>query len=149
MRVTGVIVRFLSLLDVTICLLGVLMLGLAATQFRMGNRPVMVTNVAMEELPTQFVLLYGGTFDEREGRVFTLEFDRRTKTWKLGPEVQSAMEIDKIADQLSVPKRDVQVMLLLSNRGFDRAWTREKIEELRKKWGFPIVVVPNVRFPFE
>jgi len=123
MRVTGIIVRFLSLLDVALCLLGVLMLWLVATQYRVGNRPVAITALNLEGLPTKFILLYGGTHRDREGRVYTLEYGKKDD-WKLGPEVKARAQIERIAEKLPGKGKDARVMILLSNRGFDRSWTR-------------------------
>jgi len=149
MRATSVIVRFLSLLDVTLCLLAVLMILLVTAQFRVGRRPVQSTVVALEGIPTQFLLLYGGTYGDLEGRIFPLEKDP-TGTWRRGQtELKSKSEIDHLAASISSNPQEVRVMILLSDRGFDRAWPEERIHKLEREWNRPVYVVRRVHFRFE
>jgi len=148
MRVTGVIVRFLSLLDVTLCLLGILMLLFVQAQYRVGKRPVQATVVSLSELPTGFVPLYGGTYGDKEGRIFAIERDASGR-YHLGHEILVGGEIDQLAKPLESQGKRVGVLILLSDRGFDRYWTDDKIRELSRRWGREVLVARNVRFPFE
>jgi hypothetical protein len=149
MRATGVIVRFLSLLDVTLCLLAVLMVLLVTAQYRVGHRPVHVTTLGLEGIPTQFLLLYGGTYGDLEGRIFPLEKEPRG-SWRRGDkELKSKGEVDHLAQNISTNPQEVRVMILLSDRGFDRAWPEERRGKLEKEWERPVYFVRRVRFAFE
>jgi hypothetical protein len=144
MRATGVIVRFLSLLDVTLCLLAVLMVILVTAQYRVGRRPV-----SLEGTPTQFLLLYGGTYGDLEGRIFLLEKDARGSWRRSEKELKSKGEVDHLAQNISTNPQEVRVMILLSDRGFDRAWPEERRGKLEKEWERPVYFVRRVRFAFE
>lgn len=149
MRATGVIVRFLSLIDVALCLLGVLMFFHVFQAHRIGSAPVKAVLVELEAgLSIGFIPLYAGTSGDLEGQVFALELDNGQ--WKRGRRVVRRDDLEAIAKKLPEKlQSEARVLLLMSSSGFDRVWSDEKLRELEEKWGRRIVPVRHVDFPFE
>jgi len=139
MKVTGVLVRFLSLLDVTLILLGVLMVTLMHAQIRTDKGPL---DRMAEWAGIEFVCLYAGWGPEN-GRCYLLGPTREVRQ-----EVRTDTEDDikKILnDRRGQTKRSNPVVLLLfSDEGWYSAWTPERLEQIEKTWQVKVNPVYNV-----
>jgi len=139
MRATGVIVRFLSLLDVAFMLLGVLMVTLIYADFqRRTEMPEQKRGLA-EVADVGFIYLYAGWKGEQDGRCYLLSPDV-----KLGKEVRTDTP-DDIREITSARERNNQVVLLLfSEDGWYSGWDAKKLADMEKTWGLKVVPVYNV-----
>lgn len=155
MRATNVLARFASLLDVTIILLGLMMLMLSVgelTEFEATSSSP-ETNIpeqsGLSDLSRRIIeqhlhpiLLYAGFQGERKGRCYLLD-----ESFKPGREIdtESKRDIQRLVDA-NQPRRPI--ILLLSPEGaWDDDWNQETIERIEKTWGYPIIRVVNVAFP--
>lgn len=141
MRATGVITRFLSLLDVALLLLGVLMIALMHAQLRsataQGQHSNPLTQVA------DFVCVYAGWKGQDNGKCFLL-----------GPDLGIAREIrtdtpDEIKSILTTKavnsgKTNQIVLLVFSDDGWYSAWDSKKIDKIKQTWKIELVPVYNV-----
>jgi len=142
MRATGAIVRFLSLLDVALILLGMFLLMLAQAQIRSKPSKPSATVSGPGGVAIDFLYLYAGTHGEERGRCFVLEADgkvgRELRT-DVADEFKSVLRGRGMADS---PNR--VVMLVVSDRGFDSMWGPERLAAMEKLWGVKVVPIYNV-----
>lgn len=156
MRVTGVTSRFLALLDVTLILLGILMIALAKTQEAAqadvrsggdatgqatggdqtnGGQPNKTLDA---ESLADFVFVYAGTGGSERGRCYLMDANRnrlreiRTDT---GGDIRS------VIDTRPNRAREPVVMLMISQQGFDWMWSPDRVYELSQTWGVSVVPV--------
>lgn len=154
MRATSVICRFLSLLDVTLILLGLLMVVLTQAQLRSNRRAAEASPTPAEAPPTataasvqaatDFVYLYAGTHGAERGKCYQLgprhELVREVRT-DVPDDLQLVLQLP--AQATHKPNR--VAILLISDRGFDSMWGPERLAQMERDWGLPIVPVYNVR----
>ena len=146
MRATGVISRFLSLLDVALLLLGMLMLTLTQAQLRAKVGQATASEELTGIAQVDYVYLFAGTYGEQRGRCYAL-----------GPKQQLLREVrTDVADDIEllldepVPGANPQtraVMLLISGRGFDSMWDAERISAMEDIWGLKIIPIYNIDLP--
>jgi hypothetical protein len=140
MRASGVIVRFLSLLDVALILLGFLMITLMQAQLRSSVTATTDEPAALANLG--FVYLYVSEQEPDKCRL-------------LGPDREVLEEVrtdtpDDLRKLLSLRagdrrrKNDV-VVILFSQGAWTSSWTAERFAQLRRTWGVEVVPVYNVR----
>ena len=147
MRATGVIVRFLSLLDVTLILLGVLMVALMHSQPRRPstpeNGPREIDKLGGFNLPTAFLYLYAGWRGDQDGRCFELD----PATGKMGPGVRT--DTDDDIGRISPGGAGLTrvVMLLFDEQGWYSGWDAKKLDEIEQAWKLKVVPVYNVGLP--
>lgn len=143
MRSTGVITRFLSMLDVTLILLGFLMIVLMHTQLRRKAEPDLPTTLS-SIADVDFLPLYAGWQGEQNGRCYLLN-----KAWKIDREVRTTTAEDFqqiLQDRKATDESgNLVVMLLFSEDGWYSAWPEEKLRQMEATWGVRIVPVYNVR----
>jgi len=145
MRATGVLVRFLSLLDVALILLGVLMIALMHAQVRSAGKSGQSADGGLAEVAdVNFVYLYAGWRGTENGKCFVLGPNR-----EVGREIgtTSADDVRQLLASRpgeSEPKNSV-VMLLFSDDGWYSAWDAAKLVALETAWNVKVVPVYNVR----
>jgi hypothetical protein len=142
-RATGVICRFLSLLDVVLILLGLLMILLTQAQFqaRKGT-PAAGTAEGLQGIAAvDFIYLYAGTYGEERGRCYLVGPDR-----KLLREVRTdtADDLRRVLPPAAGQDRPNRViMLLVSDKGFDSMWDSKRLAAMEKTWGYKVIPIYN------
>ncbi len=139
MRATGVIVRFLSLLDVALILLGMLLLMLTQAQLRAKGGKALTPGAA-GGLSVDLVYLYAGTQGAERGRIFLLNSDG-----KIGKELRTDTSDDfKQVLRGRGQQANRVVMLVVSDKGFDSMWGADRLAALEKLWGVKVAPIYNV-----
>lgn len=142
-RASGVIVRFIPLLDVAFILLGMIIVLMAQAQIR-SKKPATPRAAPPMPLAEQanldFIYLYAGTAGEELGRVY-----------ELGPNQELLREVrTEVGDDLNrllalrAKRGTPLVVLLISDRGFDAVWDERKLQGMKKAWGVEIARI----YPF-
>jgi len=139
LRATGVIVRFIPLLDVAFILLGMMMvLMVQATMKSKKNIAPAAAAAAAKPMSEQagldIIYLYAGTAGSELGRCY-----------ELGPQQELLREIrtevpDDMNRMLALrSKRGMPlVVLLISDQGFDAVWSEKKLTTMKKNWNVEI-----------
>jgi len=144
-KATGVIVRFLSLLDVALILLGVLMITLMQAQLRSDAKQDNSSTDGLAELAdVDFVYLYAGWQGAENGRCYLLSANR-----EIGREVRTDTA-DDIQEVLTARKTQKEranqvVMLLFSDDGWYSAWDAKRLAGIEQTWKVKVMPVYNVR----
>jgi hypothetical protein len=144
-KATGVIARFLSLLDITLILLGVLMITLMQAQLRSNAKQGHSTADGMAELAdVDFVYLFAGWKGSENGRCYLLSANR-----ELGREVRTdtADDLQEVlaARRAQKERRNQVVMLLFSDEGWYSVWDAKRLAGIEQTWKVKITPVYNVR----
>jgi hypothetical protein len=144
MRATSVFVRFLSLLDVSLVLLGVLMLALTQAQLRSnagadGPRAESLPELAGIEL----ICLYAGWEGPQKGRCFLLN-----AKGEVGREVRTDTSAD-IEEVLGMNTRSKErpsqvVLLFFAANGWYSDWPETRLSSIEKAWKIRVMPVYNV-----
>lgn len=144
MRVTGVISRFLPLLDVALLLLGLLMLVMmqaSLTDQESVNHDKEQTIESKAGL--DFIFLYAGWKNSQAGKCFLMEKDMR-----IGKEIRidSKIDIDELAldSKRRNKTKNLIIFLSFSKSGWFDLWPQERINEIEKVWGMRINKLYNV-----
>ncbi len=142
LRATGVIVRFIPLLDVAFILLGMVIVLMAQAQMRSSKLAAkqMPAKSLAEQAGLDLVYLYAGTAGEELGRCY-----------ELGPSQELLREVrtdvpDDVQRLLALrgKRGNPLVILLISDRGFDAMWSDKKLLLMKKTWGLEIARI----YPF-
>ena len=139
MKATGIIARFVSLLDIALILLGLLMIVL--TQAQMPTASHAAGDAGQAAADVDFVYLIAG-IGQRKGRVYQLGPGGR-----VGAEVRTdnSSDIDRIK---SASTKTNQVFILLySEKGWYSEWDDKQKAALDKAWNARIVHIYNVILP--
>ena len=156
MRVTGVTSRFMALLDVTLILLGILMIALAKTQeaaqadVRGGSEAAgepasrddstggSPSETLAAEALADFIFVYAGTGGTERGRCYLMDANRnRLREIR----TDSDGDIRSVIESRSARSGEPVVMLMISTQGFDWMWSPDRVHELSKVWGVGVVPV--------
>jgi len=141
-KATAVIVRFLSLLDIALILLGVLMITLMQTQLR--DPPPPKNNGIAQQADITFVYLLAGWEGKQNGRCYLL-----TDRLEFGQEVRTDTADDLheiLAKEKTVAERNNEVvMLFFSDEGWYAAWDVNKLAEIEKIWKIKVIPIYNVQ----
>jgi len=143
LRATGIIVRFIPLLDVAFILLGMMIVLMAQAQMR-SSKP---KDTAPKENKTladaaglDLIYLYAGTSGGELGRCY-----------ELGQQQELLREVrTDVADDLNrmlalrSKRGNPLVILLISDQGFDAVWSEKKLSAMKKQWGVEIAPI----YPF-
>jgi hypothetical protein len=133
-RSSSVICRFLSLLDVTLILLGMMMIVIAQAQMRAESAGATSGGLPVAET----LYLYAGTFGAERGRVYPLGPDRR-------PRLDRPVRLDTAEDVRPLwrdPTGPRLILLLVdTTRAFDSMWDDARMTAMEKAWGARIVRV--------
>lgn len=147
MKATGVIVRFLSLLDVALILLGVLMIALTQAQLRSDPNQGKASADTMAALAdVDFVYLYAGWKGNENGKCYLLgpngEIGREVRT-------ETADDIQDILKSRRTHKDQANhvVMLLFSEDGWYSAWDAKKLAGIEQTWKVKLIPIYNARLP--
>lgn len=145
MKATGVLVRFLSLLDVALILLGVLMITLMQTQLRRDSKPEKPSADGMANLANvDFIYLYAGWKGAENGRCYLLKADR-----EIGQEIRTDTpdDIQEVlrARRTAMERSNQVVMLLFSDEAWDSAWDAKRLAGIEEAWKVKVLPVYNVR----
>ena len=145
-RAAGVIARFLSLLDVTLILLGVLMLTLAQASL---NKPPPPTDVGdkvkekdkrLQSSNVNFIYVFVGGQAAEKGKLYLLKPDL-----KRGQEVSETnpqdIEAVKKLNKDTKKNGNQVVMLLFDDNSFHSDWPSERIDKLKKTWKTDIISI--------
>jgi len=140
-KATGVIARFLSLLDIALILLGVLMVILMQAQLHSGvKQGSNQVDGAPALADIDFIYVYAGWNGTENGRCYLLGDDR-----KIGQEIRTDTA-DDIQAVLSARKASNQVvMLLFSDEGWYSAWDGKRVAEIEQAWKIKVIPVYNVQ----
>lgn len=144
LRATGVIVRFIPLLDVAFIMLGIMIVLMAQAQVRRtekSQQPATPTAPALaEQAGLDMVYLYAGTAGSEMGRCY-----------ELGPQQELLREVrtdvpDDMNRLLALrgKKGTPLVILLISDQGFDAVWSEKKLAGMKKNWNLEIARI----YPF-
>jgi hypothetical protein len=140
LRATGVIVRFSPLLDVAFILLGMMIVLMAQAQMR-SSKPKEVapqTNKTLaDSVGLDLIYLYAGTTGGELGRCY-----------ELGPQQELLREVrtdvpDDLNRMLALRSKRGNP-LVISDQGFDAAWSEKKLAAMKKQWGVEIAPI----YPF-
>ena len=137
LRASGIIVRFIPLLDVAFILLGMMMVLMAQAQMKSKkpkeNSPQAAKSLA-EQSGVDTVYLYAGTAGNELGLCY-----------ELGPQQELLREVrtdvsDDMQRLLALRgKRGTPlVILLISDQGFDAIWSEKKLAAMKKTWNLEI-----------
>lgn len=147
LRATGVIVRFIPLLDVAFILLGMMIVLMAQAQIRSTKSkdatPQNAKSIA-DQAGLDFIYIYAGTAGSEMGRCYELgaqqELLREIRT-DVGDDMNRLLALR--------PKRtNPMVVLLISDQGFDAVWSDKKLSTMKKSWGLEIArIYPFRRVP--
>ncbi|HQR09430.1 MAG TPA: hypothetical protein PLN21_21590 [Gemmatales bacterium] len=143
LRATGIIVRFIPLLDVAFILLGMMIVLMAQAQMR-SSKPKETAPQANKTLADtaglDLIFLYAGTAGGELGRAY-----------ELGPQQELLREVrTDVPDDLNRllalrgKKGNPLVILLISDQGFDAVWSEKKLATMKKQWGVEIARI----YPF-
>lgn len=143
MNSSGVIVRFLSLLDVALILLGVLMLALMQTSVSSEQQTNASESKDVSAISqVNFIYLYAGWKGEQKGHCYLLGQDM-----KINRKVSTTSneEIQAIIDERQDTDKSTDVvMLLFDSDGWFASWPDSKINDLEDAWGVKVVPIYNV-----
>jgi hypothetical protein len=150
MKVTSVIARFISLVDVVLILLGVLLLVLLHAQVRsqvQRSKSEDKRDEIQKVAGLDFLYFYVGWKGPEKDRCYFLD----TSHLKLGREVRTDTADDL---QLILKARNPKgertnpvVLLLFSDEGWYSTWDSKRIAALEQTWKIKVVPVYNVRLP--
>jgi hypothetical protein len=142
-RASGVIVRFIPLLDVAFILLGMIIVLVAQAQIRSKQPTPPKSGLPMplaEQANLDFIYLYAGTAGEELGRAYELgpnqELLREVRT-------DTGEDMDRLL-ALRGKRGNPLIILLISDRGFDAVWDEKKLQTMKKAWGLEIARI----YPF-
>lgn len=144
MRATSVFVRFLSLLDVSLVLLGVLMLALTQAQLRSSAGPDGRQAESLPELAgLELICLYAGWEGSQKGRCFLLN-----SKGEVGREVRTDTSTDieevlGVSPQAKERKSQVVLLFFVSN-GWYSDWPESRLSSIEKTWKVRVMPVYNV-----
>ena len=133
MKATGVLARLLSLLDITLILLGLLMIVL--TQVSPG--PTADNAVGGPDV----VYLFAGWDGSQAGKVFRLGED-----WSIGREVRTDSDADFIKIKAQGPGEGRRYMLVFDSDGWYSCWPAGRTADVEKKWGVELTEL-QLRLP--
>lgn len=143
MNNANVMVRFMSLLDVALILLGVLMIALMQTTEptpSQTNDQLVKAEPVMEQI--NFIYLFAGWRGEQNGRCFVLNRDMQ-----IGDEIsmRSDSDISKLLGrrQKETPLPSV-VILVFEEDGWFPAWKSATIADAEKAWGIKVIPIYDV-----
>ncbi|MDO5565209.1 MAG: hypothetical protein Q4G59_01035 [Planctomycetia bacterium] len=155
MRYTNILARFLSLLDISILLVGLFVILLSLAHFQKVQKEAQAENERVQQRASTTVfesvlehnlepiMMYAGCEGEREGHCYLLG-----KDFVPGREINTGLPDD--FEYLAHQRKEgthVIVFLVSEEGAWDTFWTKEKIAELEKVWGCHVVYVPGVHFP--
>lgn len=142
MKATNIFVRFLSLLDVALVLLGVLMIALTQAQLSsdVGTPPN-----GLPELPkVEFIYLYAGWEGPQKGRCFLLN-----ENLEIGREIRTdtADDIEELLNTKSRPENRITpvVMLLFDENGWYSDWDAKRLAQIEQTWKTQVISIYNVQ----
>ena len=138
MRATGVVSRFLPLLDVALLLLGLLMIVMMQASLTDQESVTPDSEQSIEsKAGLDFIFLYAGWKDAQAGKCFLMEKDMR-----IGKEIRvdSKVDIDELAldSKRSKKSKNLIVFLSYSKLGWFDLWPPKRIAEIEKLWGITI-----------
>ena len=137
MRATGVVSRFLSLLDVILLFLGILMVAMMQASLTDQESVTPDSEQSIEsKAGMDFIFLYAGWKDSQAGKCYLMEKDMR-----IGKEIRTdtKTDIEELAlDSKRRKKTNLIVFLVLSKSGWHDSWQGERIKEIEKIWGITI-----------
>lgn len=139
---SNVIVRFMSLLDVALILLGVLMLALMQTAVPTPSGAGDPLKPVKDQI--NFIYLFAGWKSEQNGRCFELN-----EKMEIGNQVSmiSDSDIETLRDIKGLEQRAPAVAILVFEEdGWFPAWSPEKIAGAEKVWGIKVIPVYDVSF---
>ena len=143
MRATGVVSRFLSLLDVILLFLGILMVAMMQASLTDQESVTPDSEQSIEsKAGMDFIFLYAGWKDSQAGKCYLMEKDMR-----IGKEIRTdtKTDIEELAlDSKRRKKTNLIVFLVLSKSGWHDSWQGERIKEIEKIWGMTIIKLYNV-----
>ena len=148
MRATGVLVRFLSLLDVALILLGVLMIALMHAQIDApAKRDPRPAGEIAAVADVNFVYLFAGWREHVDkGKFFLIGHN-----FEIGREISAETADDIRAILESQPgsqgRRNQVVMLLCDDDGWYNYLDAAKLRELEAVWDVNVVPISNVKLP--
>lgn len=134
---SGVLVRFLPLLDVTLLLLGVVLLMLVSLAKNITEEVSNAKDVDQgtkaelgKLIGKEIIFLYAGWKDDQAGKCFQFNDDQ-----SLGVAVDMAG-----GDWIKNPIGKGKMVALISEKGaWTAAWTPQRISKLEEKWNTKIV----------
>lgn len=143
MKFSGVIVRFISLLDITLILLGVFMLALMQTT--LTKTPIKGGGEEATTVVDQvnIIYLYAGWKGEQEGKCYLLD-----EKMKVDRTISTAAKDDiqaVVKARRGESKSNDLVMLLFDADGWFDSWPDKKLGELENNWGVKVVPIYNIK----
>ena len=140
MKATNVVSRFLSLLDVTLILLGFLMITLAQASISDGNTNANQSDKRQDSANVQFVYVFASGKGPDKDKLFLLEPDL-----KLGRQLneKKPKEIHSIIGLPVSSKKEKKIVVLMLHdaKGWTQGWTPERYETLKKTWNTDVVPI--------
>ncbi|MBL8868710.1 MAG: hypothetical protein JNK90_02900 [Planctomycetaceae bacterium] len=144
MKTSGVIVRFLSLLDVALILLGILLLALTQSTMSIEQeKNVAGSSDNMSPIDQlNVVYLYAGWKGDEKGKCYLLGADM-----KIEREISTTSKDDILS---TIEKHEDEnrpstlLILLFDSNGWFDSWPDDKIKKLEDAWGIRVTPLYNV-----
>ena len=142
MNTANVIVRFMSLLDVALVLLGVLMLALMQTSV---STPVPADKGQAKARSikdqVQFIYLFAGWEGDQNGLCYLLN-----EKMEIGRQVSmnSAADIESHLKRNGIERSKAVAILVYEENGWFSEWKKERISEAEKIWDIKVIEVFDI-----
>jgi hypothetical protein len=145
MKRSGVALRMLPLLDITLILLGMLMVVLAQVQLAAsagGAGTEAPSAASPDSIGYRFIFLYYGTAGRERDRCYTVGEDGRPEREITSPAAFRAYVEQAYPD--AVPDRTV-ILLLISDEGFDSTWDEQRKRRMEEEFGLQVKEIYSYR----
>ena len=153
MKTTNILARFISLMDISLLLLGIFIVLIAAARYTKAEAKKSA-NASSDEISMSEVLdkaasdnmtlifLYAGCSGNRKGHCYTLE-----DGFISGREIDTKTDSD-LRDLLKERRAVNPIIFLVSETGaWDIDWPEKRLHEIEKNWNEKVIRIVNV--PFE
>jgi len=137
MKTSGVLVRFLALLDVTLVLLGVVLILLVSMAKNVSEANRDTRTELRKVIGKEIEFLYAGWKGDQRGKCFKLSEDLH---------VGDAVDMEDGEWLKNKVGKEKIVALILEKGGGTSAWVESRIEMLEKKWNTKIAFFSSIDF---
>lgn len=135
MKTSGVLVRFLALLDVTLVLLGVVLLLLVSIAKNVSETNRDTRTELGKVIGKEIEFLYAGWKGEQRGKCYKLSEDLQ---------VGEAVDMDGGEWLKNKAGKEKAVAIVLEKGAGTGAWTQMRISSLESKWNTRIAVFTDI-----
>ena len=149
MNISRVLARFLSLMDVTLLLLGFFIILVAAANLSQENRRAQEKQTSHLSGESGWNFVKGGR--EPIWLVAECEWPNRNKCFVLNNDLSLGGEVDQNSDadirRLTAPieaQGVAPLVILVSERGVHDKYWEDALDSIQQRWGYPVMRVRDV-----